>query len=344
MSDEPGSGPEPPARGSRTPASRLLGVGARGAERIAAATGVNEALDDAIEEAIVRAMRSPGVERAVVRVIEQSAVQDAVRRTLASDEVADAIVDALDTELADRVWVELLASDKAQMLVERIAEAPEVRAAIAEQGVGLITDVGRRLTRITEAMDDAAERFAHRVVGRSGEETETNQVGFVTRALASGVDVLLGVVLFWIVSGIFASVAPVAFGEGDGLPLWAAALIAGLGLAVGGSILVAFWSLVGQTPGMRFLSIHLEADGSREIGLGRAIKRMVGFVLALLPAGLGFLAILFSPTRQGWHDRIAGTEVVYDAPDVAPWSRSGPSRSPGARPPSAGASGRRSRA
>jgi uncharacterized RDD family membrane protein YckC len=38
--------------------------------------------------------------------------------------------------------------------------------------------------------------------------------------------------------------------------------------------------------------------------------------------GLGFLAILLSPERRGWHDRIAGTTVLYDDDPVrAPWSR-----------------------
>ena len=54
---------------------------------------------------------------------------------------------------------QILASDKAQMLVERIAEAPEVRAAIAQQGFGLITDIGRQVSKITEALDDVAERL-----------------------------------------------------------------------------------------------------------------------------------------------------------------------------------------
>src|SRR4051812_30724116 len=154
---------------SRSPAARVLGAGARGAERLAGATGVDKAIEDATEEAIVRALRSPAVERAIVRVlVEQNAVQRAFEEALTSDEVADAIVNALDTEVADRVWEELLASPKVQMLVERIAEAPEVRAAIAQQGVGLLTDLGRRLTTITEALDDAAERFVHRILRRPG--------------------------------------------------------------------------------------------------------------------------------------------------------------------------------
>jgi hypothetical protein len=152
-------GRPPGAPKSRSPAARVLGAGARGAERLAGATGVDKAIEDATEEAIVRAMRSPAVERAIVRVlVEENAIGRALEQALTSEEVAKAVVDALDSEVADRVWEELLASDKAQMLVERIAEAPEVRAAIAQQGMGLITDIGHRLTNLTEALDDSPGR------------------------------------------------------------------------------------------------------------------------------------------------------------------------------------------
>jgi hypothetical protein len=128
MSIDRPSGDGPGVPRSRSAAARVLGAGARGAERLAGATGVDTALEDATEEAIVRALRSPAVERAIVRVlVEQNAVQRAVEEALTSDEVSNAIVKALDSEVADRVWAELLASPKAQMLVERIAEAPEVR-------------------------------------------------------------------------------------------------------------------------------------------------------------------------------------------------------------------------
>src|SRR4051812_50146237 len=98
-----GSGRPPGRPRSRSPAARVLGAGARGAERLAGATGVDKAFEDATEEAIVRALRSPAVERAIVRVlVEQNAVQRALEEALTSDEVADAMVKALDTEVADR--------------------------------------------------------------------------------------------------------------------------------------------------------------------------------------------------------------------------------------------------
>jgi uncharacterized RDD family membrane protein YckC len=320
-----GSGREPGRPRPRSPAARVLGAGARGAERLAGATGVDQAIEDAVEEAIVRALRSPAVERAIMRVlVEQNAVGRAVEEALTSDQVAEAIVNALDTEVADRVWEEILASPKAQMLVERIAEAPEVRAAIAQQGVGLITDVGRRLTVLTEALDDAAERAVHGMLNRPGHEAETNQVGLVTRALAGVVDLALISALLSIGSGLLASIVPAATGGSDGLSIWGVLTFGAIGFLIGSAIFVAFWALIGQTPGMRFLSIHLDAGGSREIGLRRAIRRIVAIPFSLLPAGLGFLAILLSPERRGWHDRFAGTTVLYDEEvKYAPWSQLG---------------------
>lgn len=312
---------ERPSR-PRSPAARVLGAGARGAGRLAGATGVDRAIEEAAEEAIVRALRSPAVERAIVRVIvEQNAVQSALEQALTSEEVAAAIVRALDSEVADRVWAEILAGPKAQMLVERVAEAPEVRAAIAQQGVGLVTDVGRRLTSVTEAIDDAIEELIHRGLKRSGHEAETNQVGLVTRTVAAAMDlVLIGAALSF-GYGQLASVVPAATEGGAGLSLLAVLAFGALGFIIGASVLVAFWALVGQTPGMRLLSIHIEVAGSPELGLRRALKRLLGVILALLPAGLGFLAIPLSRTRRGWHDRLAGTTVVYDEEvKVAPWS------------------------
>jgi uncharacterized RDD family membrane protein YckC len=318
-----GGGRPPGAPKSRSPAARVLGVGARGAERIAGATGVDKAIEDATEEAIVRAMRSPAVERAIVRVlVEENAIERALEQALTSEEIARAITNALDSEVADQVWEELLASPKVQMLVERIAEAPEVRAAIAQQGMGLITDIGRRLTVLTEALDDAAERVVHRMFNRPGHDAETNQVGLVTRALAAVVDIALISALLSIGSGLLASIIPAISGGGDGLSIWGVLTFGVIGVVIGGTIFTAFWALIGQTPGMRFLSIHLDAGGSQEIGLRRAVKRIFAIPLSLIPLGMGFFAILLSPERRGWHDRIAGTTVLYDEQvKLAPWSQ-----------------------
>jgi uncharacterized RDD family membrane protein YckC len=107
------------------------------------------------------------------------------------------------------------------------------------------------------------------------------------------------------------------------------ALVAGTGawFTVAVAYLLTFWSLAGQTPGMRFLGITIEADGSRRIGLRRSARRLLGLVLAAIPFGLGFIGVVLGERRRGLPDVLASTEVLYEEP---------PSRAAG-WPPAAGA-------
>ena len=183
---------------------RLLGAGVRGAERVAAATGIDDAVERTTEEAIVRALESPAVERAIIRVLESDAAQDAFERTLSSPAVERAAVRVLDSQLVNHVWDRLLDSEEAQRLVERIAEAPEVRAAIASQGVGLIDDIGRGVRELSDRVDAAIARLIERFRGRrAAPATEVTHVGLFTRGVAAFIDGTLLNLSFLAVSAIF---------------------------------------------------------------------------------------------------------------------------------------------
>jgi uncharacterized RDD family membrane protein YckC len=299
--------------------ARLLGGSARGARRVAEATGIDRAVESATEEAIVRAVESPAVERALVRVLQGPAVEEAMQGALDSPAVERALVDALDSELVDTVWQRLLASDEAQKLVERIAEAPEVRAALAAQSVGLLEDIARQVRRVARRLDDGVERAARRLVMRERRTVATDRAGLVTRGLALGLDLGVLNAMFFAVSAVLALVASVVL-PGDAT---APALAVGLGvwLIAGSAYLTFFWALAGQTPGMRFMNIHVEVGGSAELGSRVAFRRLVGAWLSAIPLGAGFLGILFSERRHGLADRMAGTDVVYLPERIAPWSQ-----------------------
>jgi uncharacterized RDD family membrane protein YckC len=84
---------------------------------------------------------------------------------------------------------------------------------------------------------------------------------------------------------------------------------------------VTFWRWRGQTPGKWLLGIRVVAIddtklGRGKISVGRAVLRLVGYLLSALPFYLGFLWIL-GPERRGFHDRLARTEVVYARGPVA---------------------------
>jgi uncharacterized RDD family membrane protein YckC len=137
--------------------------------------------------------------------------------------------------------------------------------------------------------------------------------------LAFALDVLIVNLAF---SGLAAIAALIASAfTGDGLSGIALAFGTAAWFAFEGLYFVAFWSLAGQTLGMRFLGIRLGVEG-RGLPFRRAVRRLAGLVLAGLAFGLGFLGILFDERRRGWQDRLAGVDVLYDDRESrqAPWS------------------------
>jgi uncharacterized RDD family membrane protein YckC len=323
------------ARRGRAPfPARLLGRGARGAQRVARATGIEDAAEAVAEEAIVRAIESKAAERALARVLEGPVLEEAVEQAMRSPTVERALNDAIDSEMIDRVWERLLASDEAQKLVERIAEAPEVRSAITAQGAGLVEDIGREAARATHRLDNGFERVVRRIFFRRPREGKTNRAGAVSRAIALALDGVILNASFLALSGVVTLVLSLAFGKGGHASAPAIAIGAGAWITMGSLYLVSFWALAGQTPGMRFVQIRLDADGSRRIGLHRAVRRLLGLAFAILPLGAGLLGVVFSDDRRGWQDRFAGTAVLYvdTSPAPAPWSDPGQASEAAATP------------
>ena len=280
---------------------------------MAGATRLDQVAERTTEEAIDRALESPAVERAIFRVLESDEAQEALARALSSQAVERAAIQVLDSELVDRVWERLLASDEIQKTIERIAEAPEIRSAIASQGVGLIGDIGRQIREIAGRFDDALERIVRRIIGRPRTEP-TRNVGLVTRALAFLLDGVILNAIFLVAAAVISAL----FGSNG---VSTAGFVFGVGawIIVGSAYMLTFWSLAGQTPGLRFLSIRIVAAGSPRLGFRRARRRLVGLVLALIPFGLGLLGVLTRDDRRGFPDRHAGTDVI-PVDRAAPWS------------------------
>ncbi len=318
--------------------ARLLGVGVQGARAVGKATGFDRAVEVAAEEAIVAAVESEAVERAMARVLQGPVVEEAVQGVLESEAVKKALLEAMDSELVDEVWRRLLASDQAQQLVERIAEAPEVRAAISAQGVGLIEDIGRTVGRVARRLDDSFERIVRRVFFRKRRAVASDHAGAVSRALAFLIDGVFVNLSFTAIVAVATLIDNAFGGGGGGASNLAIAIGSTAWVALGSLYLVAFWSLAGQTPGMRFLGTRL---GIERLPLRRSLRRLFGLWLSVVTFGIGFLGVVFGVQRRAWEDRFSGTDVVYDErrPEPAPWSQPPRAESRTESPASAAAAG-----
>jgi uncharacterized RDD family membrane protein YckC len=309
MADTP-QRPEPPR--DREPfLARVIGAGARGGYRVAEATGLDRAIEEVAEEAVVRALESPAAERAIARALESESVERSINR-------------AVDSEMIDRVWRRLLASDEAQRLVERIAQAPEIRQAIAYQGVGLIDDIGAQIGRIARHVDDVLERIVRAILLRPKRADRPKQAGLFTRLLAFAIDGAIVNGLFFLGASLFALSVDAVFNPADSADVGTLVVGSLAWLLLTGSYLIGFWGLSGETPGMRFLDLRLYGPEGPRLGFRRSLRRLVGGILGAIPLGLGFLIVLFGKERRSFADRFARTEMRYLPPRrEAPWSREG---------------------
>ena len=84
-----------------------------------------------------------------------------------------------------------------------------------------------------------------------------------------------------------------------------------ISLIVGAAYFGYFWS-TGATPGMRLFRLRvLDAETRQPIGVGRALLRFVGYLVSVGCCYIGLIWAAFDGRKQGWHDKLAGTVVVY---------------------------------
>lgn len=88
-----------------------------------------------------------------------------------------------------------------------------------------------------------------------------------------------------------------------------------LQLFVAGAVIIVFWSRKNATPGKMLFGMKIaDATTLGTPSRKQYIIRYLGYVLAALPAGLGFLWILCNKKRQGWHDLLSNTVVIAKNP------------------------------
>lgn len=77
--------------------------------------------------------------------------------------------------------------------------------------------------------------------------------------------------------------------------------------------IITFWLAQSATPGKMLFTLKIvDAETFQKPTTLRFIIRYLGYYLAALPFFLGFFWIAFDKRKQGWHDKLAGTVVIYE--------------------------------
>lgn len=89
------------------------------------------------------------------------------------------------------------------------------------------------------------------------------------------------------------------------------------GLFSNGLLLVLtvwLWLKFLGTPGKLLLNCQVvDAQSFKPMTMRQAVLRYLAYIVSLLPLGLGFLWIAWDKHKQGFHDKIAKTVVLYEA-------------------------------
>jgi uncharacterized RDD family membrane protein YckC len=149
--------------------------------------------------------------------------------------------------------------------------------------------------------------------------------GFVSRFIAFLIDIIVVIITLAVVGGT-TSLLIEFFGLSDLLDQLENSI------SITGSILralTAFWGITtisflyitlawtvtsGKSIGKGLMGLRIVPLNGRRLTFLWAVWRYIGFWLSVFALGLGVLWILASDRRQGWHDKMARTCVIYDWP------------------------------
>jgi uncharacterized RDD family membrane protein YckC len=224
--------------------------------------------------------RTPGLasyfERAAVRGREQVGT------------TAEQLVVVFEPE-AERMLQQFLDSPEFDRALERVLTSPKVREALAVQTT---TFAGELLSNLRTRLRALDRRCA----------------GLASRGLAFAVDLTLAQVVFLIGSALVGLVAALVGGL---RPAWLFEALAAAGwFLVVGAYFAFFWTVAGQTPGMRLVHLRVIDHFGEPPRLLRSIVRFAALIVAIIPLFAGLLPILFDKRRRGLQDFVARTFVV----------------------------------
>jgi uncharacterized RDD family membrane protein YckC len=138
----------------------------------------------------------------------------------------------------------------------------------------------------------------------------THYAGFWIRLAASLIDTVIFIIVLSVPLTI---IFGIDFSKADATNRGFVVNLLQYGLPI--VITVWFWVKYLGTPGKMLLKLQVvDANTGHALSTPQAIGRYLGYYISLIPFMLGFIWVAFDSRKQGFHDKLAGTVVIYASP------------------------------
>jgi uncharacterized RDD family membrane protein YckC len=270
-----------------------------------------------VERIVSETLANMDLDRAIVSAVESERTIQLLRALLASPALPRLLREALESEIGVDLTDRLLRSPEFERLLGHVLASPQVREALTQQSTSLAAEGAAAARRRAARFDARAERAPRGWLGRSrphetgsGHLSPVPFAGVGTRGIALATDAAVVALLFLTGAAFVGLVSSLV---GHLRPVWLAAAVgASAWLVLQAIYFVGFWTVAGQTPGMRLMRLRVQDRTSRPPGLARSLARLVGLALAIIPCFAGFLPVLVDDRRRALQDFVAGTVVIYE--------------------------------
>lgn len=278
-----------------------------------------------LERAFDEVLSGPLPEALARSVIEHRVIERFVAELNRHGELEGMAVSALESEQAERLVKQILESPALEQLVADAVESPGtrrlmtrtlqdpevrhlLRQAMATQAAGFAEEVVVDVRGRSERLDGRLEGLVWRLLHKHPRTARVPFAGVATRGIGLVVDTLVVHLVFLIGAAIVELVASLSGGVNH--PLLGSIIGAGW-LLTSVVYFVAFWSTIGQTPGMHVAGVRVRAPDGDAPGVVRSAVRWAGLWLAVALLLAGFVPALIDTRRRALQDFLAGTTVVY---------------------------------
>jgi uncharacterized RDD family membrane protein YckC len=220
---------------------------------------------------------------------------EVVARSLAEHQVPERVATELDGE---QLVAAALRNPAVRAAVAELIASAEVRRGIQDTAGGFGAELSRRLSFVLGRWDDVLHRA----------NTPSAFGGAIARTTAFVLDLALVQAVVVVGAASFGLVLSLVGTDTSSI---AAHTVGGIGWLLTVAVyFAAFWSIAGQTPGMRVLGLRVARPDGSLPSLPRSFLRFAFVIVSIAVAFLGFVPILFDGRRRGLHDFVAETVVL----------------------------------